>query len=155
MQGINKAINQKEFKSEYHKSIVSIIYVFNLIKNNHNKILKQHKITEQQYNILRILRGTNPMPCNIGILKERMLDKMSDASRLVNRLVNLKLAIRKENEKDRRVAEVYISYKGLKVLAEIDSFNDDFESVIKHLSIEESKILNSILDKIIDSNQYK
>ena len=152
LKGINKAINQKKFKNEHHKFIISIIYISNLIKNNHQKFLKNYNITEQQYNILRILRGSYPKPCSIGILKDRMLDKMSDASRLVDRLVNLKLVLKTENESDRRTADVFITDLGLKILSEIDKHEKYFSKVVSCISEKEAMLINQLFDKIIDSN---
>jgi len=151
MNGISKAINQKMFRSEYHKSIISLVYVFNIIKNNQYSIFKKHNITEQQFNILRILRGSNPNTCSVGLLQERMIDKMSDASRLVERLVKAGLASSCKNKVDGRALDVLITEKGLEVLAEIDKHEAEFNSVINCLSEEETIKLNSYLDKIIDN----
>ena len=75
-------IKQKEFKSEYHKGIVNLIYTFNWIDSKSKDFFKQFNLTPQQFNILRILRGQHPKPSTINLLKERMLDKMSDTSRI-------------------------------------------------------------------------
>ena len=150
MYGIHRAINQKKFTSESHKSIVSFIYIANLIKNAHSAQFKKHKLTPQQYNILRILKGSHPIPLTVGILKERMLDKMSDASRLVDRLEKLKLAKRNLNSEDRRAVDVSITDEGLAILSVIDLEADAFKSVLDVLSAEEIESLNGILDKLID-----
>lgn len=150
MYGIHRAINQKKFKSEGHKSIVSILYLSNFIKNYHSSQFKKHKITPQQYNILRILRGSHPMPLTIGILKDRMLDKMCDASRLVDRLEKMQLAKRVENTEDRRAVNVNITELGLQVLSNIDVEEDKFNSLINVLSADEVLHLNALMDKLID-----
>jgi MarR family transcriptional regulator, multiple gene regulator MgrA len=150
MYGIHRAINQKKFKSESHKSIVSIMYIANFIKNYHSSQFKKHKLTPQQYNILRILRGSHPKPLTVGILKERMLDKMSDASRLVDRLEKQNLAKRNLNHVDRRAMDVSITEQGLSILSLIDLEEESFNSIINALSTEEIENLNSILDKLID-----
>ena len=76
-------IKQKEFKNEYAKSLVNLIYTFNWVDAQTRDFLKKFSITPQQFNILRILRGQQPNPATINLLKERMLDKMCDASRMV------------------------------------------------------------------------
>lgn len=150
MYGIHRAINQKKFNSEGHKTIVSILYLSNQIKNFHSTQFKKFKITPQQYNILRILRGSHPQPLTIGILKERMLDKMCDASRLVDRLEKLQLAKRIENLEDRRAVNVNITENGLKALSTIDLEEDKHNSIIDVLNPEEVMQLNALMDKLID-----
>ncbi len=77
-------------------------------------MLKPFKITTQQYNVLRILRGQHPNPASINLIIERMLDKMSNASRIVDKLVAKKLADRKVCPEDRRMVDVLITDKGIK-----------------------------------------
>ena len=95
-------IVQSNFESVYHKAFVNIIYTNNYLNNQLNSFFKSHKITRQQFNVLRILRGQFPRPANINLIKERMLDKMSDASRIVERLRVKGLITRIKCEEDRR-----------------------------------------------------
>ena len=83
---LEKAIRQKGFQNEYQKAIINIIYTHNYLIGKMNPVFKQYGITRQQYNVLRILRGQHPDPATINLIKERMLDKMSDASRIAERL---------------------------------------------------------------------
>jgi len=152
MNGISKAINQKKFTSIYHKGIISIFYIANLIKGQNNHLFKSRSITIQQYNLLRILRGSSPNPCSIGILKERMMDKMSDASRLVDRLVILGLAERIENSVDRRAVDVHITQKGMNILSDLDKHQKEFEKALTCLSTKELDTLMTLLDKVIDAS---
>ena len=105
-------------------------------------------ITAQQYNLLRILRGQHPDFATIGILKDRMLDKMSDASRLVEKLRLKGLAKRIQSKKDRREVNVFITEKGLELLSNLDPKINEFEdSFGAFLNEDEAKQLNFLLDK--------
>lgn len=106
-------IVQKNFRSEAHKLGVNIIFTFNWVDNFHSCLMKRYGLTSQQFNILRILRGQYPSPANIKLLRERMLDKMSDASRIVEKLRTKGFVERNTNESDRRACDVIITQKGL------------------------------------------
>jgi len=97
---LESEIKQKKFKDEYHKLAVNIIYTHGWLNSHQTEILNKQGLTPQQYNILRILRGRYPEPATVNMLKERMLDKMSDVSRLVERLRIKKLIERKNCEND-------------------------------------------------------
>ncbi len=105
----------------------------------------------QQYNILRILRGQHPKAATINLLKERMLDKMSDVSRLVERLRKADLVERKNCELDRRAVDVKITPKGLQLLKTIDEEIVELDSCMKSLSEKEIIQLNKLLDKMLDN----
>lgn len=143
-------IVQKKFKSEQEKAIINIFYTNNWLQNKYLCLFKTHDITHQQYNILRILRGQFPNSASIKLLKERMLDKMSDASRLVDKLVKKNFVKRHENKADRRSVDVIISEKGLKLLDQFDFLEDEAKKIMKPLSSDELKELNRLLDKIRD-----
>jgi DNA-binding MarR family transcriptional regulator len=145
---LEKEIKQTKFRNEYHKLAVNIFYTHGWLINKHNEILKSFNITSAQYNILRILRGQYPNPVPISLLKERMLDKMSDASRLVERLRTKELINRKICKEDRRRVNVLITQKGLDLLAEIDEFDVQFESNFNNLTKKEVNEMNFLLDKL-------
>lgn len=140
-------ISQKKFNSEYHKAALNIIYTSNWLTSQHSSMLKPHDITQQQFNILRILRGQHPQPASVKLLKERMLDKMSDASRLVEKLRLKGLLERKVCKDDRRNVDVIITQKGLDLLASLDHFDNFFSKII---SLKENEVvqLNGLLDKV-------
>jgi DNA-binding MarR family transcriptional regulator len=140
-------IKQKEFKNEYQKSIVNIIYTFNWIESKFKDFFKTFDLTHQQFNILRILRGQHPQPCTINLLKDRMLDKMCDASRIVERLRVKSLLERRPSPHDRRSVDIIISDKGLKLLELIDNNIEPIHNTFGSLSQEEVKKLNDLLDK--------
>ncbi|MEJ5306513.1 MAG: MarR family transcriptional regulator [Ignavibacteria bacterium] len=141
-------IKQSSFRNEYHKLAVNIIYTHSWLMNKIYELLDEYDLTPQQFNLLRILRGQYPQPASISLLKERMLDKMSDASRLVERLISKGLAERNICPEDRRKAEVKITKKGLKLLEKIDAANDEMDNYLKNLSAQEAKQLNYLLDKL-------
>lgn len=141
-------IKQKKFKDVYHKLAVNIIYTHSWLTSHQSEILCKYKITTQQYNILRILRGQYPDPVTINELKERMLDKMSDASRLVERLRLKGLVDRQSNSADRRRADVKILKQGLKILEEMDDIEVHLKKVLSNITEKEADVVNEILDKM-------
>lgn len=144
---LEKEIFQTAFKSERQKATINLIFTHNWVTHQMKREFLPYDITLQQYNILRILRGQYPSPANINLLKERMLDKMCDASRIVDRLKEKELIAKCVNKKDRRAAEVMISQKGLDLLATIDREQDE-DRIMNNLSEEEAHTLNALLDKI-------
>jgi DNA-binding MarR family transcriptional regulator len=106
------------------------------------------KITLQQYNILRILRGQHPKPATVNLLKERMLDKMPDVSRIIDRLVQKELVSRCTSDRDRRAVDILITDKGLEVLSQLDEAMRITNVLDEHLTPEECEILNRLLDKM-------
>ena len=145
---LEEEISQKAFRNNKHKAIVNIIFSYNWLLTNHFKLLKPYDLTIQQFNILRILRGQYPNPATVKLLKERMLDKMSDASRLVEKLRSKGLVDRKVSDKSRRNVDVLITQKGLHLLAEIDKKNSEFDQLIENLDTRETEQLNNLLDKL-------
>lgn len=141
-------IKQEKFKSERVKLLVNLIFTGNWIKDLNSQVLKPYGLSTQQYNILRILRGQHPKPASINLLIERMMDKMSNASRLVEKLRMKQLVERKECKEDRRQADVAITDAGLKMLAEIDEDMKAFEQRFAHISEEEAAEANRVLDKL-------
>lgn len=146
-------IKQKEFKSEYQKAVVNLIYTYNHTVDRISTVFKKYDITRQQYNVLRILRGQHPKPTNINLIKERMLDKMSDASRIVERLRIKELLEREQCQQDKRSVEIKISDAGLHLLEQVDPHLLEFESNYIQLSEEEAQTLNHLLDKLRGSNE--
>ncbi|NMC99139.1 MAG: MarR family transcriptional regulator [Bacteroidales bacterium] len=137
------------FRNEYHKGLINLRYTVNYLSYNFMQELKKHDITESQYNVLRILRGfQNEAPLTVGFIKERMLDKSSDVSRIVDKLFNKKLVNRIENTKDRRQKLVSITEKGLDLLNKMYDCEIKADLLLKNLSLEEVQDLNFILDKI-------
>ncbi len=145
---IEKEIYNKKFEDNHQKVVVNLIYTYGWITNLLRLKLNKHSITLQQYNILRILRGQYPNPATVNILKERMLDKMSDASRIVERLVQKDLVKRCVSNKDRRAVDILISQKGLDILQKLDNEVSLKNLLSKNLSDEEANTLSGLLDKM-------
>ncbi|MGK9369710.1 MarR family winged helix-turn-helix transcriptional regulator [Melioribacter sp. Ez-97] len=141
-------IKQKKFRNEFHKLTVNLHYTNNWLINTHKSIFERFGITPNQFNILRILRGQYPESASVNLLKERMLDKTSDASRLVERLRLKGLVDRNRCPNDRRRANVIITEKGLDLLKEIDKCDDEFDRALSNLTENEAKLLNDLLDKM-------
>ncbi len=140
-------IFQKKFKNEHHKAHVNVLYTANWLDAIHSGKLKTSALTGQQFNILRILRGQYPNPASIKLLKERMLDKISDVSRLVQKLQIKGLLERKICKDDRRKVDILIIQKGLDLLIPLDYLDDEFKKIIS-LSSDEAEQLNALLDKM-------
>lgn len=149
---LEEEIKQKEFKNEFQKLAVNIIYTNGWLTNLHSKTFSKFDITGTQFNILRILRGQHPNPASVNLLQERMLDNKCDASRLVERLRVKGLVVRKISKDDRRRADVVISDAGLNLLKEIDKVEKEFNIAFQHISKNEAKTLNGLLDKMRGSN---
>jgi DNA-binding MarR family transcriptional regulator len=145
---LEKDIKQTKFKSPHVKAIINIIYTNSWLESIQMEIFKPFDLTIQQYNVLRILRGHYPQPITVIAIIERMLDKMSNASRLVDKLLLKGLAIRRECPNDRRAVDVLITQKGLDLLAELDVLQDKWESQLHGLSEEEALQLSNLLDKL-------
>lgn len=137
------------FKSSYHRVIVNLIYTANWLTGNQTQLLKPSKITLQQYNVLRILRGQFPNPIKVSDITERMLDKMSNASRLVDKLVAKKLVLRTECPSDRRAVDVVITEKGLELLKQLDVRQSDRDTLLDDkLTVDEANTLSHLLDRL-------
>lgn len=145
---IEKEIYSNKFDDNHQKAIVNLIYTCGWITNILKGKLQKHKITLQQFNILRILRGQYPAPSTINLLKERMLDKMSDASRIVDRLVQKGLVRRRVNINDRRAVDIIISQEGLDILKKLDRELSIKDILGNNISNEEAIVLSGLLDRL-------
>jgi len=144
MGDISKDINSK-FPNEHVKALINIKYTANWLNTVGNEFLKPFKISNQQYNILRILKGANDS-VTVNMVKERMIEKSPNATRLMDKLCDKGLIERMRCENDRRVVYVKISEKGLKLLDKIKM--EEFDNHMNSITEEEAKKLNEILDKI-------
>ncbi len=145
---LEKEIQSDKFEDNYHKAVVNVFYTYSWLSNLLRCRLERHKITHQQFNILRILRGKYPNPATVNLLKERMIDKMCDASRIVDRLVQKGLVTRCTNFKDRRAVDIRVSDEGLRILSLIDKEMKMKDFLGDNLTEEEASTLCSLLDKL-------
>jgi len=137
------------FRNEYHRGLINLIYTANFVSYEFLRDLRHYDLTEQQYNVLRVLRGfRHQAPLTIGFLKERMLDRDSNISRIVERLYAKGLVSRTENPSDRREKTIQITDKGLKLLDAMFECEKKVDQLLKNLSIDEVNELNRLLDKI-------
>ncbi|MEO6232242.1 MAG: MarR family transcriptional regulator [Ferruginibacter sp.] len=148
---IDKDINQSSFKSEHQRAIINLIFTYNWTTEKLKFIFDKEGLTMQQFNILRILRGSDK-PLSTLQIRERMLDKMSDTSRIVDRLIIKGLAKKITCKSDKRLVDVSITDKGKKVLAKIDLQEDEMSNIMQTLSEADAKTLNKLLDKIRQSD---
>lgn len=145
--GIDKDIQQENFRSIYQKLSINLIFSTNWITEKIKNILQEEDITPQQYNILRILRGSKK-PLSTLQIRERMLDKMSDTSRIVERLVKKELVEKKTSAIDKRLVDVSIADSGLELLKRLDQKNEELDAILQNLSPEEAAGLSDLLDKM-------
>jgi DNA-binding MarR family transcriptional regulator len=145
---VNDIKQTKSFRSSKNKALVNLIYTYNHVTFNQKVVLKKHKLTLETYNVLRILKGSAPKPVNINYIIARMLDKMSNASRLVDRLFILGFVNRTVSTDDRRAVDVVISPAGIKALDKVDADMVKFENCFENFTEEDAEQLSSILDKM-------
>ena len=148
---IDKDIKQGNFKSEYQKAIVNLIFTYNWTTEQLKNIFLEEDLTMQQFNILRILRGSQTALSTLQI-RERMLDKMSDTSRIVDRIIIKGLVKKVICKADKRLVDITITPKGLKLLDKMDKQDDRMKAIFMSLSEAEAKTLNKLLVKIRQSN---
>ncbi|GEO06505.1 MarR family transcriptional regulator [Adhaeribacter aerolatus] len=145
---IEEEIKQPVFKSVHQKALINLIYSAGWIEQRQAELLRAYGLTLPQYNILRILRGQHPKPATVNLLIERMLDKTSNASRIVDKLVAKGLVSRTQCEHDRRTVDVLITQAGLDLLERVVTDTKDAFFGLQHLTEAEAETLNHLLDKI-------
>ena len=149
MKDIGEEIKQKKFNSAIEKAVINMVFTTNWLNLRNSQLFKKYGISLQQFNVLRILRGQHPTPVTINLISDRMLDKSSNASRLVDKLVLKELVERKECPNDRRAVDILITDKGLEVLSKLDVVIKDFHKELeKNITKEEAEKLNELLNKI-------
>jgi DNA-binding MarR family transcriptional regulator len=145
--GLEKEIKQKHFRNEWQKAMINLTYTHNWLSEKFKTFLDRFDLTSQQFNILRILRGAGE-PLSTLQIRERMLDKMSDTSRIVDRLI-LKGFVKKSTcNHDKRLVDVVITESGLQVLSQIDEISHEMDNIVMCLDEAEACELNRLLDKM-------
>lgn len=150
MAKIEEEIKQQKFRSEYQKLAINILFSSSWLSDLIHQQLKPYGISQQQYNVLRILKGRDPEPCSLKLITERMIDKMSNASRLVTKLEDKGLVSRSRCPENRRQLEIVISEKGKNLLAEVNPLVESHDERFSALTVEEAAKLNELLDKVRD-----
>ncbi|MBD0278982.1 MAG: MarR family transcriptional regulator [Bacteroidota bacterium] len=146
--GIEKEIHQAMFHSKKQKAMINLLYTYGWVLERIKNFLAREDITHQQYNILRILRGAAPEPLSTLQIRERMLDKMSDTSRIVDRLILKGLVKKCTCPKDKRLVDVTITEKGQQLLKNLDDEAHEMEAIMGSLTEKEADMLNTLLDKL-------
>ena len=144
---IEDEIKQAKFKSSNQKAVVNLIFTANWLQSQLQDFFKPHGITNQQFNILRILKGQYPKTISATEIKSRMLDRNSDVSRLLERLASKGLIDKQTCPKDKRASDVLITKAGLDILTELDKRQKDMDRV-QSLSDKEAEDLSALLDKL-------
>lgn len=149
---LEKEIDQKHFASEHHKLLINVLFTGKWLDYRQQRRFKTWDLTPQQYNILRILRGAAPKPATVQYLTDRMLDKSSNASRLVDKLEEKGLACRATCPHNRRAVDVSITEAGMALLEQIDGRNVLNDHVFAQvLTEQEAQTLNRLLDRLRDA----
>ncbi|WP_276503875.1 MarR family winged helix-turn-helix transcriptional regulator [Terrimonas pollutisoli] len=146
--GIDHDIHQSKFRNEYQRAGVNLLFTYGWVMERTKELFASEDITPQQFNILRILRGSHPQPLSTLQIRERMLDKMSDTSRIVDRLIAKGLLKKGTCKTDRRLVDVMITDKGKKLLERLDERQDELDKIVGNLTEEEAATLSKLLDKI-------
>lgn len=145
---IREAIQQKKpFRNSYQMAMVNLIYTHNWVTDQLRQHLKPYGVTMKQYNVLRILKGAEE-PITTSTIRERLLDKMSDASRMVERMHQRGLVVRNTCPTDKRLVDVSLSAKGINLLENIAHIEQKMDAIFKELSKEEAEVLSKLLDKL-------
>lgn len=148
---LEEELQQSKFSSEHQKALVNILFTGSWLNGRNKSYFKKFNISPEQFNVLRILRGSHPKPLRLADIAERMIEKNSNCTRLVEKLKQKGLVDRQLCESNRRQVDISITTKGLKLLEKIDSDNDQLISFQKSISKTEAEELNRILDKLRDA----
>jgi len=133
------------------KTVLNLLYTTNLVQDKTSEALKSFELSTEQFNVLRILRGQKGVPASLSCVQERMICKMSNTTRLVDKLITKGMVQRSVCENNRRKVDIVITQKGMDTLAQLDEPMKELNnSIIKNLSVQETETLNNLLDKIRD-----
>ena len=145
---IEEEISQKKFRNAHQKSVINVLFTGSWLQLQLKNFMKGYDITQQQYNVLKILKGQYPTPVTTSLIRDRMLDKMSDVSRIVSRLQEKKLVSVNRSSVDKRLVDIVIAKNGMDLLEKIDSQSDYMDSMTANLTDDEAEQLSNLLDKL-------
>ncbi len=151
--GIEEYIQQSRFRTVHQKAAINLIFTVGWIRERMREIFESEDITAQQFNILRILRGSFPNPLSTLQIRERMLEKMSDTSRIVDRLVSKGFVKKIVCKQDRRLVDVVITEKGKKLLERLDTRETEIDNLLGNLTEKEAATLSALLDKARNASE--
>lgn len=150
---IEQDIQQASFRNNRQKAMINIIFSHGWVMERIKNMLATEDVTPQQYNILRILRGAYPVPLSTLQIRERMLDKMSDTSRIVDRLIAKELVQKNVCPTDKRLVDVLITEKGQLLLQKLDARSEAMDNIMDQLTEEEAQQLSDLLDQLRGSEK--
>jgi MarR family 2-MHQ and catechol resistance regulon transcriptional repressor len=145
---LEDAIKQKRFESPQIKAMLNIMYTANWLMGEFRDIYKPFGITPQQYNVLRILRGKHPESVNPSEIKEVMLDKNPDITRLCDRLLAMGFIGRSIDAENRRKMNIVITDAGLQLLSQIQPLLDERQRIILNREGLNFELLSDLLDSL-------
>ena len=146
---IEEVIKTRQPMEVATKTVINLMYTSRVVEEAVTSIFKEYNLTNQQYNVLRILRGQKNKPANLSTLQERMIDRSSNTTRLVDKLIQKKLVTRNVCPDNRRKVEISITETGLDILEKLDPITSQTnKDVLQNLNSEELKTLNNLLDKL-------
>ncbi len=148
---LEEAIKSNRFSSEKHKSTINVLFTAYWLKNSFSTMLKNHDLTMEQYNVMRILKGMHPEQMCVKDIGSRIIEKSSNVPRIIDKLVTKKLAKRTTSKVDKRETLVSLTDKGISVLEQANKVIDNATEEIKGLNEIESKMLNELLEKMRES----
>jgi DNA-binding MarR family transcriptional regulator len=149
MSTIEEEIQTEKFRNPFHKLAVNLIFTGNWVMDSQTlSVLKPYDLSVEQYNVLRILRGQYPKPITVNGITERMMNRMSNVSRLVDKLVQKGYVSRCIATHDRRAVDVRISNEGLELLYQLDIPQNYWLDTFAKLTEGEAETLSLLLDKM-------
>ena len=145
---LEEEIHQRKFRNERQKALINLLFSYGWVSRKLKSILQVHNISIPQYNVLRILKGAFPEPLTTSAIAERMLDKASDASRLVDRMHKKGWVEKQVCKTDKRLVDIKLSTEGKELIEKLELIDTDLDAIVGKLSLQEAKQLNTLLDKL-------
>ena len=145
---LEEEIHQQTFRNEWQKAMINLLFTHGWMTRRVKAHLKGSGVSMQQYNVLRILNGSHPTPLTTSTISKRMLDKASDASRIVDRMHHKGWVEKSVCKEDKRLVNVLLSPRGRELIAELEQLSGNLDQILGNLSNEEAKELNTLLDRL-------
>ncbi|RZJ79309.1 MAG: MarR family transcriptional regulator [Flavobacterium sp.] len=145
---LQNEVKTNKFENVFQQSLVNLIFTYHWGNQKVKEMLSPFDITPQQYNVLRILRGQYPSPSTVNLIKARILDKMSDTSRIIDRLIQKGFVDKSVNSYDKRAVDIIIADRGLSLLKKMDKEVNFSTFIAPNLTEDEAVQLNLLLDKM-------
>lgn len=142
-----------KLKDDKKLFVLNVMFTAGWLEQLYNPIFKKNGVTDTQYNVLRILKGSHPEPLSVGEIKERIMFKQSDITRMIDRLVDKDLVCRELCPENRRKMDVSISKKGIELLnTMLPQIEDAEKKYLKNISEDEAKLASGVIDKLREAN---